>query len=119
MDDRPEFDALGYLQAVYRGEIVAEGPRMKAAIEALPFEKPKLSASANVHSFALQMEEMSRIRGKSNVIDASANHNGNVFDAKTDHRAEQARIDANRRGLEANVALPIQTDPTSDGRRGR
>src|SRR3982074_302692 len=71
---QPEFDALGYLQAVYQGKIIAEGPRMKAAIEALPFEKPKLSASANVYSFASQMEEMSRIRGQSNVIDAKANH---------------------------------------------
>jgi hypothetical protein len=65
-----EFDALGYLQAVYRGKIVAESQRMRAAIGALPFERPKLSVTANVYSFASQMEEASRRAGKSNVIDA-------------------------------------------------
>jgi hypothetical protein len=44
----PEFDALGYLQAVYQGKIIAESQRMKAAIEALPFEKPKLSMTATI-----------------------------------------------------------------------
>jgi hypothetical protein len=47
MDD--ELDALGYLQAVYRGKIIAEAQRMKAAIEALPFERPRLAMTANLN----------------------------------------------------------------------
>jgi hypothetical protein len=66
-----ELDALGYLQAVYRGRIIAESQRMRAAIEALPFERPKLAVVANVHSFASQMEAIARERRPGgNVIDA-------------------------------------------------
>jgi hypothetical protein len=43
---------------------------MKAAIEALPFERPKLAVIANVNAFASRMEEASRKLGRSNVIDA-------------------------------------------------
>jgi hypothetical protein len=42
-----ELDALGCLQAVYRGQMIAGQQRMKAAIEALPFERPKLGVSVN------------------------------------------------------------------------
>jgi len=34
------------LQMVYRGEITLSAQQMRAAIEALPFEEPKLSAVA-------------------------------------------------------------------------
>ena len=71
MDD--EFDALSYLQAIYRGKIIADTQRMRAAQAALPYEHPKLSVVANVHSFAAQLEELSRERGRSNVIDAKPN----------------------------------------------
>jgi hypothetical protein len=52
-------DALKYLQLVYKGQIQAEGPRMRAAIAALPFEMPKLSVVANVETkdFALRLEQ--------------------------------------------------------------
>jgi hypothetical protein len=66
-----EFDALGYLQAVYRGKVIAETQRMKAAIEALPFERPKLAVVANTYSFASQMEAVAKLtRPGGNVIDA-------------------------------------------------
>jgi hypothetical protein len=69
--DEPEvLDALGYLQGVYRGKIIAESPRMRAAIAALPFERPKLAVVVNLNNFADHMEELSRRAGRSNVIDA-------------------------------------------------
>jgi hypothetical protein len=42
----PEIDAHGYLIGVYRGTIKANGSRLRAAIAALAFEKPKLQAIA-------------------------------------------------------------------------
>ena len=70
MEDQPEFDALGYLQAIYRGKVIAESQRMRAAIAALPFERPKLAVIANVTSFAAQMEATMERLGKPPVIDA-------------------------------------------------
>jgi hypothetical protein len=66
-----ELDALGYLQAVYRGKIIAEPQRMKAAEAALPFERPKLAVLATLDSFATRLEEMMEARGMRTVIDAS------------------------------------------------
>jgi hypothetical protein len=48
--------ALALLQLVYRGEVELSAQQMRAAIEALPFEVPKLTAVAtaelNGNSFA-------------------------------------------------------------------
>jgi hypothetical protein len=70
-----ELDALGYLQAVYRGKLIAESQRMKAAIAALPFETPKLSVSANLSAAGLgsRMEQIMSARGLAPVIDARPN----------------------------------------------
>jgi hypothetical protein len=67
-----ELDALSYLQAVYQGKIIAEPPRMRAAIEALPFERPRLAVTANVDGkdFAKRMEQIMDERGLSPFIDA-------------------------------------------------
>src|ERR1700746_3744559 len=43
----PDVDAHGYLQGVYRGTIKPEHWRMRAAIECLPFERPKLAVVAS------------------------------------------------------------------------
>jgi hypothetical protein len=53
-----DLDALKYLQLVYRGQIQAEGQRMRAAIAALPFETPRLSINANIEGkdFGLRLE---------------------------------------------------------------
>jgi hypothetical protein len=54
-----ELDALTYLQMVYRGQIQAEGPRMRAAMACLQFETPKLAVVARVNdpkSFAEKLE---------------------------------------------------------------
>ena len=61
-----ELDALRYLQMVYRGQIEAEGPRMRAAMACLPFETPKLSVVASVNdpaTFADRLEAAIRRSG--------------------------------------------------------
>jgi hypothetical protein len=44
-----DIDALRLLQMVYRGEFKATPQQMRAAIESLPYENPKLSAVAVGH----------------------------------------------------------------------
>jgi len=69
-----EATSLDFLQAIYRSSGQPMPTRMRAAIAALPFEHPKRAIVENVFSFASQLEAASRRVGKSNVIDAKANH---------------------------------------------
>jgi hypothetical protein len=62
-----DLDALRYLQMVYRGQIQAEGPRMRAAMACLPFETPKLSVVASVNDPAGFAERLERAIERSGV----------------------------------------------------
>jgi hypothetical protein len=58
----PEFqgeNALGFLQAIYKSRGGPLSVRMRAAVEALPFESPKLSATAVLtgEDFAERLEK--------------------------------------------------------------
>ena len=62
----PDLDALTYLQMVYRGQIQAEGPRMRAAMACLQFERPKLAVVASINDpnqFAERLEAAIRRSG--------------------------------------------------------
>jgi len=65
--------ALAFLQAVYRNQEIPLSVRMRAAIEALPFETPKLSATALVPmggDFAKRLEKaIERSREGSRLIE--------------------------------------------------
>jgi hypothetical protein len=66
----PNIDAHGYVQGVYRGLIQPNGSRLKAAIAALPFERPKLAVTAvtTTEDLATRLEAAIAATGK--VIDA-------------------------------------------------
>jgi hypothetical protein len=67
--------ALEFLQAVYCNEAIPLSVRMRAAIECLPFETPKLSAAAIVpmgEEFAKRLERaIARSRQGSKLIEHS------------------------------------------------
>ena len=60
MEDDTDITAHRLLQSIYRYEEVALPVRMRAAIESLPYENPKLSATAitsmDEWSFAVALE---------------------------------------------------------------
>ena len=59
-----DVDALTYLQAIYRDPQHPPASRMRAAIAALAFERPKLSVSARVSHVGMadRMEAVARER---------------------------------------------------------
>jgi hypothetical protein len=56
--ENPE-DAVGLLQAIYRNPQVALPVRMRAAIEAAPYERPKLAVTTNMtnENFAAMLDK--------------------------------------------------------------
>jgi hypothetical protein len=52
-------NALEYLQSIYRNPAEPDGRRMRAAVAALPFESPKLTAVAvmNGDGFSIMLEK--------------------------------------------------------------
>ena len=55
-------NALAYLQSIYCNPAEPEGRRLRAAVAALPFESPKLSATAivNGETFAAMLDRAIR-----------------------------------------------------------
>ena len=67
--DNPE-DGLALLQAIYRNSEVALPVRMRAAIEALPYERPRLAVTAMVSrgDFAEMLERAIDRSGKAREV---------------------------------------------------
>jgi hypothetical protein len=66
--------ALELLQMVYRGEVRATPQQMRAAIESLPFENPRMSAVAvgylDGNAFAEKLERAIARIGPAKLIEA-------------------------------------------------
>jgi hypothetical protein len=62
-----QVSALTYLQMVYRGQIEAKGPRMRAAMACLPFETPRVSVVASVNDPNAFAERLERAIQRSGV----------------------------------------------------
>jgi hypothetical protein len=71
-----DIDALRLLQMVYRGELQASPQQMRAAIEALPYEVPKLTAIAvgtlNSQDFYSRLERAILRSERAKLIEAHA-----------------------------------------------
>jgi|SRR6516164_4250275 hypothetical protein len=68
--------ALELLQMVYRGEFKASPQQLRSAIEALPYENPKLSAVAvgylNAHDFASRLDQAIERSDRARLIEGRA-----------------------------------------------
>jgi len=60
--EQKRFNSLTFLQSIYNDPSEAKSLRMRAAIEALPFEFPKLAVTAQVNSetFAAALERATK-----------------------------------------------------------
>jgi hypothetical protein len=73
-------NALAYLQSIYRNLSEPDGRRMRAAMAALPFESPNLTAMAigsmNGETFAALLDKAIERSGRANIqhVDQSVDH---------------------------------------------
>jgi hypothetical protein len=71
-----DISALTLLQMIYRGAVKVSPQQMRAAIESLPYENPKLSAvafaSMNERSFATRLERAIERSNGVRLIEAKA-----------------------------------------------
>jgi hypothetical protein len=78
--------ALDYLQAIYQGRIEPDFTRMRAASIALPFESPKLQATAVVAmglDFASKLERAMLRSDKARLIQAQPGPNSATVAAES------------------------------------
>jgi hypothetical protein len=81
----PEANSLDFLQLVYRNGSLPLTTRMRAAIAALPFESPKLLATAiiNERDFATLLDQRLKRIEQLRLIDAKpTDENGGSVDAR-------------------------------------
>src|SRR5262245_17423532 len=71
-DVLPEVDAHGYLQGVYRGLIKPNGSRLRAAVAAIAYERPKFSVTANLGEQDIGERLRSALAATGKVIDGRA-----------------------------------------------
>jgi hypothetical protein len=73
-------NALAYSQSIYRNPSEPDGRRMRAAMAALPFESPNLTAMAigsmNGETFAALLDKAIERSGRANIqhVDQSVDH---------------------------------------------
>src|SRR5262245_56407317 len=65
-DVLPDIDAHGYLQGVYRGQIRPNNYRLRAAVAAIAYERPKFAVVASVSEtdLAVRMTRALEVTGK-------------------------------------------------------
>jgi hypothetical protein len=69
-------NALEFLQSIYRNPMEATSTRIRAAVEALPYENPKLSAVAFMHeadTFAERLERALERSSRAKLIELRPN----------------------------------------------
>jgi hypothetical protein len=70
---KPEIEALEYLQSIYRNPMESTSVRIRAAVECLPYETPKLTAIAvgtlNAHDFYSRLERAILRSERARLID--------------------------------------------------
>src|SRR5262245_60052212 len=74
----PEISALSYLQSIYRDPLQPTGVRMRAAMAAVPFARPKLAVTAylsNADDFAARLDKAILRSRPPKIIEYGPEHN--------------------------------------------
>jgi hypothetical protein len=75
LTDVPKVDALAYLRSIYNDPSAPKSMRLKAAIEALPYERPSLRATASIvmgGDFAMRLDKAIERSGVGVLIEHQA-----------------------------------------------